>query len=152
MPTTSPIVLAALAAFAAPAASASTPDCFDAIVLARIVKQVPTAYPDCGKDCIVMSWPWIVEFDVDQAVAGTAPSGRLKVLAVQHTDFRHDLGTRRWWLRRNDLGGFNLLRFGESEHLDQCTADGPPARAYLHPSAGQTLDDVEKEGEKAWNR
>ena len=99
-----------------------------------------------------MSWPWIDEFDVDRAVVGSAPSGRLKVLTVQHTDFRRDLGARRWWLRRNDMGGFNLLRFGESEHLGQCAADAPPAQAFLHPPAGQTIDDVEREGEKAWNR
>ena len=126
----------------------SKPECFDAQVLARIIKQTPTAFPDCGKDCIVMSWPWIDELDVERVIRGSAPTGRLKVLVVQHTRYRDDLGSRRWWLRRNDLGGFNLLRLGEGEHTNQCAKTAPPARAHLHPGPGQTLDGVEKEAEK----
>ena len=143
------ISIAVLAATSGSAAAGdlSKPVCFDAQVLARIIKQTPTAFPDCGKDCIVMSWPWIDEFDVERVIRGSAPTGRLQVLVVQHTRYRDDLGSRRWWLRRNDLGGFNLLRLSEDERPNQCSKTAPPARAHIHPSSGRTLDDLEKEAE-----
>lgn len=126
-------------------------ECYDAEVAARIISQTPTVFPDCGDDCIVISWPWIVDLDVRRVHSGDARRGRLTVLAVLHTDYRRDLGSRRWKLRRNDMGGFNLLR-GAEDLTARCAADQPPAPAYITPPDGQTIEDLRREGREHYDR
>jgi hypothetical protein len=133
-------------------AVAAEPNCFDALVSATILRQTPTVLPDCGNDCIVMSWPWILDLDVERVLEGRAPSGPLTVLTVQHTDFRDDLGARRWWLRRNTLGGFNVLRFEAEAKPPRCPLETPPARPFITPPEGQTLQDLRREGERRYGR
>jgi hypothetical protein len=128
------------------AAQTSSPDCYDAIVSAVVVRQQPTLMEDCD-DCIIISWPWFVDLDVRRVVEGRASRGPLTVLAVLHTGYRRDLGQRRWWLRRNTLGGFNLLRFAEDEPPVRCLADAEPARPYYRPGPDQTLTDVRRAAE-----
>lgn len=132
-------------------AMAKEADCYDAEVSARIVSQIPTVFPDSDDGWIVMSWPWIVDLDVSRVHSGNARRGRLTVLAVLHTYYRRDLGSRRWKLRRNDLGGFNLLS-GAEDVTVRCPADQPPATAYIKPSDGQTLEDLRREGREHYNR
>jgi hypothetical protein len=127
----------------------SAQDCIDALVSAKIVRQVPSIFPDCGDGCIVMSWPWFVDFEVKRVLKGRAPTGRITVLTVQHTSFRLDLPARPWALRRNDLGGFNLIRTGDSQQLPLCHRDASPAPPYIRPSEGRTLADLIREGELA---
>ena len=144
------MVLAMLVATGASAQArnpSTSPDCFDALISARIVKQTPTIIPGCGQDCIVMEWPWIVEFEVHRVVRGVAPMGRLKVLTMQHTYRRADTDARLWWLRRNAQGGFNALWLGPHPDLPLCRSDAPPAKPYIRPAARQTLDDLEIAGE-----
>jgi hypothetical protein len=107
------------------------PDCFDAEVSARLVRQTPTPIPDCGADCIVMSWPWILDLDVEAVVRDSAPTGRLRVLSVQHTFYRADLGDRRWLLRRNARQGFNLLRVDPDARPKLCGKGSPAAAPYI---------------------
>lgn len=126
------------------------PDCFDAVVSARIVGQTPTAIPDCGEDCIVVSWPWIVDLWVDEVLRGRARTGRLTVLTVQHTEVGTDFAGGHWWLRRNTLGGFNVLRLGNEEQPRPCKRGLPPAQAYITPGKGQTLNALRKEGERLY--
>jgi hypothetical protein len=133
------------------AAAAQDAECYDAEVSARIVSQTPTVFPDCGDDCIVISWPWILDLDVRRVHFGDAQRGRLTVLAVLHTDYRPDLGSRRWKLRRNDLGGFNLLR-GAENLTARCADDQPPATAYIKPPDGRTLEDLRREGREVRER
>jgi len=142
---------AAAAVFSASSAMAQEADCYDAEVSARIVSQTPTVSPDCGDDCIVISWPWIIDLDVRRIHSGNLRRGRLTVLAILHTDFRRDLGPRRWKLRRNNQGGFNLLRNAE-EVTARCANDATPATAYITPPDGQTLEDLRREGRAHYGR
>lgn len=146
-------VLAVFAWFACDVGSALAQDaeCYDVEVSARIVSQIPTVFPDCDDDCIIISWPWIVDLDVNRVHSGEARLGRLTVLAVLHTYYRRDLGSRRWKLRRNDLGGFNLLR-GAEPFTARCADDQPPATAYIKPPDGQTLEDFRREGREHYGR
>jgi hypothetical protein len=131
---------------------AANPDCFDALVDAIIVRQTPTVVPECGDDCIIMRWPWIVELDVERVIRGKAPSTSLTVLTVQHTYYRTYLGARRWWLRRNSLGAFNVLSVDDKERLPRCTEGSPPAGPYIQPGNGRTLRDLAREGEEYYGR
>ncbi len=121
------------------------PPCFDAQVLATLVRQVPTPIPDCGDDCIVMSWPWILDIKVDTVLAGGARRGPLTVLSVQHTYLRSGRPGR-FWLRRNSLGGFNLLRLGDGPKPRRCAKDAAPDNPYITPAEGRTLEDLRREG------
>ena len=100
-----------------------------------------------GYDRVQMAW--INDLEVQSVIQGDAPVGRLQVLSVQHSDFRRDGVVRRWWLRRNDLGGYNLLRVGDDAPLNRCTGTASPATAFMHPPPGKTLDDVVAELEKS---
>ncbi|WP_271085053.1 hypothetical protein [Brevundimonas sp. NIBR11] len=131
-------------AFGSREARAQDVECYDAEVSARILSQIPTEILNCGDDCIIVSWPWFLDMDVRRVHSGDVKRGSLTVLAILHTSYRRDLGVRRWKLRRNDQGGFNLLR---GEHIAaRCPTDAPPAQAYITPREGQTLDDLRREG------
>lgn len=125
----------------------SQPECFDALVTGKALKQSPTVFPDCGGDCIVMSWPWIVDVDVRRVLQGHAPTGHITVLTVQHTDRRTNRSTR-WWLRRNTLGVFNALGVDDENRLPRCASDAAPAEPYVRPTKGQTLEDLRRQGEQ----
>ena len=124
--------------------------CYDAEVSARIVSQTPTVMPGCD-DCIIIRWPWFLDLDVRRVHDGDIRRGRLTVLTVQHTDFRRDLGTVRWKLRRNSLGGFNVVWFGD-DPAQRCSSDQPPTPAYITPREGQTLEDLRREGREHYGR
>lgn len=126
------------------------PDCYDAVVVAKIMRQTPSVFPDSNDGYIVMVWPWFLELEVRRAVSGAVPIGPLIVQSMQHTGFRENLGSRRWWLRRNSLGGFNLLRFEESEGLSKCSADGHLAEPYIRPGPGQTIESLLRDGAGAY--
>lgn len=143
-----PIAGATIMLAASPAFASET-ECFDAEVSASISRQTPTVMPDCD-DCIIMRWPWIVELQVQRVHSGRLPRGQVTVLTVQHTYYRRDLGARRWWLRRNTLGAYNVLQPDEGETLQRCSADSPAARPYIQPSDGKTLEDLRREGEERY--
>jgi hypothetical protein len=124
-------------------------ECYDAIVSARLLRQTPSVFPDCGPDCITITWPWFLKLDVRKTLVGEAPRGELLALTMQHTYFRSNLGSRKWWLRRNSIGGFNILRFAEEQKLRRCAPDTAVAKAYIMPAPGQTIDDLLREGEQA---
>lgn len=144
--------LLAVAVLQPAAARARASDCFDAQVEASIVRQTPTVAPDCGLNCILMRWPWIIELEVERVIAGKVPSSPLTVLTVQHTYYRTDLGPRRWWLRRNTLGVFNVLSESEAKRLPRCPKDIPAAAPYIQPAAGRSLQDLAREGEEHYGK
>ncbi|WP_339914979.1 hypothetical protein [uncultured Brevundimonas sp.] len=129
-------------------ALASQPECFDAEVSARIARQTPTVMNDCGPDCIVMAWPWIVELDVRRVYSGDLARGPVTVLTVQHTYYNQVRNGRHWWLRRNTLGTYNVLQPAQGETLQKCAADSPAASPFIQPPDGKTLDDLRREGEE----
>jgi hypothetical protein len=145
------VVATAMVALAVPATAAEpvSEDCFDALVSARIVRQIPTVMPNCGNGCIVMIWPWFLDLRVRRVLEGEAQRGNLTVLSMQHTDYRRDLGVRSWWLRRNSQGGFNLLRRSPDDRPPRCAPGSPPAVAYIHPGGPRTLADYRREAEAA---
>lgn len=143
----------AMATLAACATPLETPpetvegECFDVAVSAKIVQQTPTVILGCGDDCVVMSWPWVLDLDVRRVHAGRLKLGPLAVLSLQHTWYRDDLGSRRWWLRRNASGGFNAVGSAGGK----CPAETPPARPYFDRE-GVTLDDLRREGEERYGK
>lgn len=141
---------AAISVWGANGALAQDTYCYDAEISARIVSQTPTVMPDCA-DCIVTSWPWIVDLDVRRVHSGEVRRGRLSVLTVQSTYLRRDIGTVRWKLRRNTQGGFNVVWFGDDPER-QCSPGEPFDSAYLTPPDGMTLDDLRSEGREQFGR
>ena len=125
-------------------------ECYDAVVKGRIVEQTPSVFPEGDDGSITMVWPWFLKLNVSKVVVGAAPTGPLLVLSMQHTSFRKGLGWRRWWLRRNSLGGFNLLRFGKAQNLPRCLAGGEVAAALIRPGPNQTLEGLLTDGERAY--
>jgi len=124
-------------------------DCYDAIVKARIVDQVPSVIPEFDDGSIVMRWPWFVDLDVEAVVKGAVSARRLSVLAVMHTKLitkRHF----RWLLRANDTGGYNAVPIFEAKNLPRCEAAAAPALSYLRPTDGKTLADLRRDGEKRY--
>lgn len=144
------VLLGAAANSPAWAETQETPDCYDAIVVAKILRQTPSVFPDSKGDFIVMVWPWFLKLEVSRTLSGHIPIGPIIVQSLQHSSFREDLGAQRWWLRRNSLGGFNLLRFAESEGLSKCSEDGQLAEPYIRPGPGQTIDSLLSDGERAY--
>jgi len=124
-------------------------DCYDAVVKARIVDQVPSVIPEFDDGSIVMRWPWFVDLDVEDVVKGSVAARRLSVLAMMHTNFitnRHF----RWLLRANVTGGYNAVPTFEAENLPRCKATAAPAQSYLRPADGKTLADLRRDGEKRY--
>jgi hypothetical protein len=99
-----------------------------------------------------MRWPWVLDLNVQKVVSGHVPSNLLTVLTVQHTYFRSDLGARRWWLRSNTLGAFNVLSENEAKALRRCPKGTPAARPYIQPGYGRSLLDLVREGEERYGK
>lgn len=144
------LMSAAVMILASGAAPAAEPDCYDAEVSARITRQTPTVMEDCGDDCIVMAWPWIIDLDVKRVYSGRAEKGPVTALAVQHTYFNQTRNGRRWWLRRNSLGTYNIVQPAPGQTIQRCLADTQPARPFISPPDGETLDDLRREGEERY--
>ena len=143
------MLLTATVGYPAWAEGQETADCYDTVVVAQVMKQTPSAFPDSDDGSIVMAWPWFLKLKVKRAVTGDIAARPIVVLSLQHTDFRKDLGLTRWWLRRNSLGGFNLLRLAESDGLSKCAPDEKPAAPFIRPGPGQTIDSLLKDAERA---
>lgn len=134
------------------AGAASATECVDAEVFARVAKETPTLAGDCGDDCTVVAWPWIIDLQVQRVYRGDLQRGPLTVLAIQHTDRRPDRRSHRWLLRRNTLGNFNIVQAEAGERLPPCPVDAPPARPFIQPGDGTTLDDLKREGQAYYGR
>jgi hypothetical protein len=129
------------------AQSTSVGKCFDALIIAEITAQVPSVYPESRDGQIVMSWPYFIDLDVERVLKGTLRDRKITALSVQHTFWRDDLGKKKWWVRRNSEGIFNLLRYEKNEKPIQCKPGAGPDRAYLVAGNGRTLNDLRREGE-----
>ena len=125
--------------------------CFDLEVTARIVDQVPTVPPEFDDGSIVMRWPWFMDLDVRSGRPGSVAKGKLTVLTLQHT-YWTTKRYRRWLLRRNDQGTFNLVGSGNEARLPRCPADTAPASAHIRPAEGGSLESLRREGEERFGR
>lgn len=118
-------------------------ECYDAEVSGRIVNQTPSI-PPAGS--IVMRWPWFIDLEIRHVREGAIRRGRVTVLSIQHTYMRPNLVRKQWLLRRNSLGGFNLLESANETKLPRCSENVPPAMAYITPDVGGTLDELRRAG------
>ncbi len=141
------LALSSLAGAAQTERLASDEQCFDALVSARVVRQVPSVVPETvGSEMAISSWPFFIDLDVVRVLEGEAPVGRSTMLSVQHNYWRKGLGVRKWWLRRNTLGGFNILLEENTEALALCPENSGAAVPYISPGEGRTLQDVLRDG------
>jgi hypothetical protein len=128
----------------------SAQDCFDALVLAKVVGQVPSDFPNPDDGYIIMSWPYFIDLKIERVVEGKIVDKEITALSVQHTYWRNDLGTRKWWLRRNTEDGYNILKVEDGDKPTRCPSGIAPDPAYLTPGPGQTLDDMRRAGEQRY--
>lgn len=151
------IAAAICAAWAGAAASSAPPSavaaqCFDALIAARITAQVPSDFPDAEDGYIIMSWPYFIDLDVKQVIKGSLPGKKITALSVQHSYWKTNLGKRKWWVRRNSEGGYNLLQVEPGREPPLCPPNTLPAQAYLQPADGETLEDLRRKGELRYRR
>jgi hypothetical protein len=106
-------------------------ECFDALVTARIIRQIPSPLPNCSSNCIIVAWPWRLDVDVERVAKGVSPTGPQTLLALQHSYFTQDQKRIRAWLRRHSGGGFNIVKLEDGVDLAPCPAGSKPARPYL---------------------
>ncbi|WP_143255932.1 hypothetical protein [Altererythrobacter xiamenensis] len=131
------------------AAVAQDSECYDLKVRARAVSQVPTPIPN-EPGYIVIGWPWFVDLKVKKVIDGELQQRKIETLAVLHSSYVSK--TRTWLLRRNNLGGFNVLRVPEPDRVERCGSLEPPANTYLTPPVGRTLSDERRAAEEMWKR
>jgi hypothetical protein len=137
-------IAAILTGLASPSAAMAQLPCYDAMIRASPIDQIPSEIGDCGGDCIIMSWPWFIDLKVVRVIDGALAGQTVRVLAVQHTYHLPREGT--WLLRRNDAGGYNVLTPENGPALVRCTADTPAAEAYIRSGPGQSLNDLRDAG------
>ena len=125
-------------------------ECFDVLVLAKVAGQVPSDTAQSDDGYIIMSWPYFIDLNIDRVIEGQIEARTITALSVQHTYWRSDLGARKWWLRRNTVSGYNILRIEDGAKLPKCPQGAAPDRAYLEPGPGQTLDDMRRAGEQRY--
>jgi hypothetical protein len=70
------------------------------------------------------------------------------VLMMQHAYYVRS-NARRWALRRNGLGGFNVVG-GDLKQMTACPSNTSPARPYIRPPEGKTMADLIREGEQRY--
>ena len=127
------------------ASAAADTECYDLKVIARVIEQIPSEMPGCA-DCIIMRWPWFLDFEVKRVDEGEWTGKSLTALSVQHTYLRSRYGT--WLFRKNDAGGYNVFRSESDEKPIRCAASTEPALPYLRPGPKQSLDEMREAGER----
>lgn len=115
-----------------------TPRCFDAAVVARLVRETPGPTPDRGLDVFVMRWPWVLEFETEEVVIGRVGRGRLSVTAHMHINFNRRIDHFLLFLRRDSDGAYvaedivvNVVRDRRNRFV--VPFDGPVAPDGLWP-------------------
>lgn len=147
------IVAFIVAAFVPTAAWArdvlSESQCYDLKVKARIVEQIPSVVPECT-DCVLMSWPWFIDLQVNRVLEGKAPGKTIRALSIQHTYLAsRDAGM--WLLRRNTAGTFNIVYRDDEAQPPHCSRSVAGAKPYL-TSESKNLDQLRQEGERRYGR
>jgi hypothetical protein len=101
-------LIAALSCQTASAADepGKAPTCFDAVLVARLVRQTPTPFPETGNGEIVMRWPWVLTVEPEKVLysAVPVPSHRFDIGTVQHTYILDEIKHVLIFLRRSEQG------------------------------------------------
>jgi hypothetical protein len=139
--------IAAYSSASAQVAENDPPACFDAVISARPVHQIPSEMPEC--DCIIMQWPWFVDLQIDRVLKGKAEKGTVSALAMMHTYIDSD-NSKFWGLRRNTAGGFNATFILKRPTV--CATNSKAVEPYLQVQAGQTMEELRSAGEKRYGK
>lgn len=126
--------------------------CYDAEVIARIVNQTPSVFPEPEDGSIVLRWPWFVDLEVLRVRSGHVKRGIVAALSVQHTYYSRWRRPQRWLLRRNEQGSFNLLGLAKELELKRCAEGTPPVRAFLSSSEPGGMEKLRREAEARYGR
>ncbi len=119
-------------------------NCYDVKLIARPIEQIPSEIPDCGSDCIIMSWPWFVDLKVTRVLDGQVADKTIGILTVQHTYMVRKDGV--WLLRMSSTGGYNALRYTEEHGIERCPAGTPPTRPYIGTGDPHALNALREAG------
>ncbi|MEP3051118.1 MAG: hypothetical protein ABJP48_08430 [Erythrobacter sp.] len=130
-------------------ARAEDAQCYDVKVRAKAVSQIPTVLPD-QPGFIVLTWPWFVDLRIRRVIDGELDANEVTALAVLHSEYTEK--HRIFLLRRNTLGGFNILGPEEPDEVPKCEIEIGPARPYILADSAETLEDYRRAGEEAWIR
>ena len=126
--------------------------CYDAEVIARIVNQTPSVFPEPEDGWIVLRWPWFVDLEVKRVRSGQVRRGNVAALSIQHTYYSRWRRPQRWLLRRNEQGSFNLLGLAKELELKRCAEGTPPVRAFLSSSEPGGMGKLRREAEARYGR
>jgi len=135
---------------ATPRTTTDADNCYDALVRAKAIAQIPTPLPQLDDpNRIIFAWPWFVDLEISRVLEGTVDGKVVKALAVLHSSWVSDEMT--FALRRTTVGNFNILR-GDPKNLRRCDRSVPAEVPYIDPAKGQTLDDLRRESEIEYQR
>lgn len=105
-------MIAAFAALFALPAKGLEPDsprrCVDVAVVARIVGQTPIEMPEVPGQ-IIMRWPFMVNLEVEEVVAGSEKRSQIRVAMSLHTRFNPQIRHALFLLRRTDRQGYAVV-------------------------------------------
>jgi hypothetical protein len=121
----------ALGGAPSPKTPRETTDCFDAVVLGRVVRQHFAHVPHkVSPDTVFGPAPSVADVEMRRVIRGSVSARSLKVHSTVGEYFRTDrLFTMH--LRRNAVGEFNWIFPGEFEQLRRCRPGEPPAEPYV---------------------
>lgn len=139
-----PLIIVIVMAASVPETALAETACYDVKIHARPVDQIPSATDDCGEDCILISWPWFVDLQINRISYGSLPDKVVRVLSVQHTYRTSREGT--WLLRKNTADGYNVVTSESGAALARCSAGAAPVEPYIQAGGGQSLDDLRDAG------
>ena len=131
-------LLLATVACSTPAADQSSPladDCFDAAVVASVVRYEESPIPDLGADVIVIRYPHILTIDAKQSVIGPPLSGEMRVTMVMHSPLTTEVDYFLMYLKQ-EKDGYHVVS------LDLPIVKDSSGRFILKPYGG-TLPDIE---------
>jgi hypothetical protein len=104
-------LLPLIGALACPTASAAdaageASACFDAVLVARLLRQTPTPFPEAGPGEIIMRWPWVLTVEPERVLYSgvPVPGHPFDIGTVQHTSMRGDIEHLLIFLRRSKEG------------------------------------------------
>lgn len=105
-------MIAILAVLWARPAEGAEPDsprrCVDVAVVARIVRQTPTEIPDIPGE-IIMRWPWVIDLEVEEVIAGSEKRPRIQAVMSLHGDLTPRIRHGLFLLRRSDGGRYAVV-------------------------------------------
>lgn len=150
---TSSLITLILLAFTVPATAgdvAEASDCYDRVIFARLVEQVPSPLPEADDGSIVFAWPWFLDFEIVDPLSGEMEE--LTALAIMHTYYVSNLPAGPWYLRLNSDGGYNVVGRSNDAPILKCPLGTAPARPYLSPGPERSLAEIRREGEEIYGR